>query len=71
MSIDYFPGATHSGKLFNINGVIWLVRSPHIVYEEEKETEWGWDANNMAANASYHMFTESEIKEQNLTIQEF
>lgn len=39
MSIDYFPGATHSGKLFNINGVIWLVRSPHIIYKEEKETE--------------------------------
>lgn len=67
---DYFPGASFVGKLFNINGVVWLVRAPHIITSDDS-SELGWDANNMAMNAAYHMFTESEIKEQNLVIQEF
>ena len=30
----------------------------------------GWNANELTNNARYHFFTESEIKEQNLIIQE-
>ena len=67
---NYFPGASPIGKLFNINGVVWLVRAPHIITSDD-DNELGWDANNMAMNGAYHMFIESEIKEQNLVIQEF
>lgn len=66
---NYFPGATRSGKLFNINGMVWLIREPVKVWEEDN-VEYGWDANNLTNNAAYHFFTESEIKEQQLVIQE-
>jgi hypothetical protein len=68
---DYFPGASHTGKLFNINGVIWLIRKPTIILNEEGQEEIGWDGNDMSKNAAYHFFTESELKEKNFVIQEF
>ena len=68
--IDYFPGATYQGKIFNINGMLWLVREHVKVVSLDKE-EYGWHANSLMANGTYHFFTESEIKEQHLIIQEF
>jgi len=68
---DYFPGASHAGKLFNINGVIWLIRKPTIISNEEGQQEIGWDGNDLSKNAEYHFFIESELKEKNFVIQEF
>lgn len=69
-SINFFPGATSQGKLFNINGMIWMVRRPVKVFDDTG-SEMGWSANNLGANAAYHFFTESEIKENHYIIQEF
>jgi len=68
---DYFSGATKSGRLFNINGVVWLVHSPVKIVNLQGEEEYGWDANDLSNNAAYHFFTQSEIKENNLVIKEF
>lgn len=67
---DFFPGGTDKGKLFNINGMIWLMRPSVIVYDEDS-IEWGWHGNNLGNNAEYHFFTESEIEANHLVIQEF
>ena len=68
--IDYFPSANYEGKIFNVSGILWLVREHVKVITEYKE-EYGWPANNLMANGTYHFFTESEIKENHLVIQEF
>lgn len=39
-SIDYFPGASHEGKIFNVSGILWLVREHVKVITEDKE-EYG------------------------------
>lgn len=66
---DYFPSINYTGKLFNINGVIWFIHKPIIVHYEDGQEEIGWDGNDMSKNAAYHFFTESELKEKNFVIQ--
>ena len=39
-SIDYFPGASHEGKIFNVSGILWLVQEHVKVITEDKE-EYG------------------------------
>lgn len=68
---NFFPDADFTGKVYNINGILYLVRGPIIVENLEGELELGWDANNLSNNCSYHFFTETEIKEGNFVIQEF
>jgi len=68
---NYFPNADSAGKVYNVNGVLYLVRKPVEIINLEGESELGWDANNLNDNCSYHFFTESEIKSGNFTIQEF
>lgn len=68
--IDFFPGATKEGKLFFINGMLWLVRSAVTVFDGD-ESELGWNANNLAMNGAYHFFTETELKENQFVIKEF
>ena len=68
---NYFPNADFTGKIYNIDGVLYLVRGPVEIMNLEGELELGWDANNLNDNCSYRFFTESEIKENNYEIQEF
>ena len=68
---NYFPNADFTGKVYNVNGVLYLVREPVEIINLEGESELGWDANNLNDNCSYHFFTESEIKSGNFMIQEF
>ena len=66
---NYFPNANFAGKVYNINGVLYLVRQPIQFENLEGEIELGWDANNLNDNCSYRFFTETELKD--ITIQEF
>ena len=68
---NYFPNASFTGKIYNIKGVLWLVREPIQIENLEGEMELGWDANNLNDNCAYHFFTETEIKNSNFVIQEF
>ena len=68
---NYFPNANFQGAIYNVDGVLYLVRQPIEIENFEGETEFGWDANNLNDNCSYRFFTESEIKENNYNIQEF
>lgn len=67
---DYFPNAGFS-KVYNVNGVLYLIHKPVEIVNLEGENELGWDAANLNDNGSYHFFTESEIKSGNFMIQEF
>ena len=66
---NYFPNADFTGKIYNVDGVLYLVREPIEIINLEGELELGWDANNLNDNCSYHFFTETELKDK--TIQEF
>ena len=66
---NYFPNADFTGKIYDIDGVLYLVREPIEIINLEGELELGWDTNNLSDNCSYHFFTETELKDK--TIQEF
>ena len=64
---DYFVGASHTGKLFQIDGIVWLVREPSIFINEDGVKEIGWDANNISVpTCDYHYFIESELKDKDI-----
>lgn len=64
---DYFIGASHIGKLFSIDNLVWLVREPTLFINEDGKKEIGWDANCINdIKCSYHFFTESELKDKNI-----
>lgn len=66
---NYFSNASFGGKIYNVNGVLYLVRKPVQFENFEGEMELGWDANNLSDNYSYKFFTETELKDA--MIQEF
>ena len=68
---NFFPNADFTGKIYDVDGIRYLVREPIIIENLEGERELGWDANNLNDCCSYHFFTETEIKEGNFVIQEF
>lgn len=66
---NYFPNASFVGKIYNVNGILYLVHKPVQFENFEGEMELGWDANNLSDNCSYKFFTETELKDA--MIQEF
>lgn len=71
MEQEFFSTIKNTGKLFNINGVIWLIQPPNFIVNDSGEKELGWNAYDMSKGAAYHFFTESELKTNNYVIQEF